>query len=283
MPELPLQHWHERPWLTCLEVQAVMLFPGDTVWREDYVTRGREYWKIEQELEESNISDFARSMIQSYYEHSVNLEILEAAKKGDIAGRILAIIYLDQTMGNSETSCWPNGTDNPNFRADHLGRGSVGRAKAAINDPEATINEHADPHAKEFKPDLYPYWGRLNFNMKQLDRAWSQYKFVSPLWAAIALTTSGQRITDYPTLGIAFQLFISPKMLPGFLGFAEHLQQFAEKLKPHAQKGQQLLSPKDMWAIPKSFPIVPYDPALGLPPLNSKTLKALAAYRAERK
>jgi len=169
------------------------------------------------------------------YEKIIDLYGLNTYK-GSLAGLILYYIWrMDATNATSGAS--------------------VNKAKFLVN---KLFREKRDPQSKN-----YP------FNEKFINKAWSDFKPVSHLWAAFMIWEIWGRPIEYsPFLPLCILRFIS---------LAEKFRKFGINYFPRGQKVPILLS-EETWFPSKDFE--PIDFLFEIHPLTSQELEVLGKYQA---
>lgn len=115
-------------------------------------------------------------------------------------------------------------------------------------------------------------------SLREIQKAWSEYKPVAHLWAALFALQLRQKDPYVFDDDVVRSFFI--ESLPEFLAAAECFLRFGANFYSHGQR-KPLLTRSEVWHLPRGVSLPPFD--VTLPPIADQTIKILQEYRAPRR
>ena len=112
-------------------------------------------------------------------------------------------------------------------------------------------------------------------SLREIQGAWSEYKPVAHLWAALMALQLREK-NPYEFDPDVVRSFFT-ESLPEFLAAAEYLLRFGADFHSRGQR-KPLLTRSEVWHLPQGLSLPPFD--ITLPPLEDETIKILQKYRA---
>ena len=112
-------------------------------------------------------------------------------------------------------------------------------------------------------------------SLREIQKAWSEYKPVVHLWAALFALSFREK--NRATFDVDVLRSFFTELLPDFLAAAEHFLRFGADFHSPGQR-KPLLTCSEVWQLPQGVSLPPFD--ITLPPLADQTFKILQKYRA---